>query len=260
MIRSTNRTIARVATCASRSLALGLVAASLLACGEERLPSGVTPTSPTGRIRFVNAVADPARADRLDVTVAGVPLAVNIAYGAAAPNTAVQPNPAPYYPVYVGSWPVVARRTADTTVTVLNQNVTIAEGTDYTVLAVGTSAGVSGVVLTDDNTAPAAGNVRLRLVHASPTSPAAVDVYATAVTTDISSATPSAANVAFRSGSAYLALPAGTYRVRVTAAGSKAPILDVTLPALASGAARTLVLLDRSAGGTPATSALLVDR
>jgi hypothetical protein len=48
--------------------------------------------------------------------------------------------------------------------------------------------------------------------------------------------------------------------VRVTAAGSKTPILDVTLPALASGSARTLVLLDRSAGGTPATSALLVDR
>lgn len=251
--RSARRTGARLL--AAAALALGLAA-----CAEEDLPSGLAATGPTGRVRFIHAVADPARADRLDITLAGVPIAVNVAFGVAAPNTVAQPNPAPYYPVYVGSWPLVARRTADSTVTVLSQTLTVAAGTDYSVVAVGTSAGVSAVVLTDDNQAPAAGSIRLRVVHASPSSAAAVDVYVTPAATDIATVAPTASNVAFKAATPYLALAAGTYRVRVTAAGSKTPILDTTLPALASGAARTVLLLDRAAGGTPATSAVVVDR
>lgn len=259
MLRSRTRWIAAASRRAPMVLVM-MAAAALAGCGEESVPTGLTPTGPTGRVRFVNAVADPLRADRLNVTVAGTPLAVNIAFGVAAPNPSVQPNPAPYYPVYVGSWPVIARRTADTTVTVLNQNIDVAASRDYTVLAVGTSAGVSGVVLTDDNTAPADGSVRLRLVHASPSSAAAVDLYVTAAATDIGTVSPSASNVVFKGTSAYLTLAAGTYRVRVTAPGSKTPLVDATTGALATGAVRSFILLDKAAGGVPATSVLLVDR
>lgn len=257
MLRSRTRCIAAAS---GRALLLMMSAVALVGCGEESVPTGLTPTGPTGRVRFVNAVADPLRADRLNVTVAGTPVAVNIAFGVAAPNPGVQPNPAPYYPVYVGSWPVIARRTADTSVTVLSQNIDVAASKDYTVMAVGTSAGVSGVVLTDDNTAPATGSVRLRLVHGSPSSAPAVDLYVTGAATDIATVAPSASNVAFKGTSAYLTLAAGTYRVRVTAAGSKTPLIDATTGALATGAVRSFILLDRSAGGVPATSVLLVDR
>lgn len=256
MLRSRTRWIAAAA---GRTLIV-MTAAALVGCGEESVPTGLSPTGPTGRVRFVNAVADPLRADRLDVTVAGTPVAVNVGFGVAAPNTAVQPNPAPYYPVYAGSWPVVARRTADPSIMVLSQNIDVTASTDYTVLAVGTSAGVSGVVLIDANAAPTGGNIRLRLVHASPSSAPAVDVYVTAPTADISQMAPSASNVAFKAASAYLTVAAGTYRVRVTATGSKTPLVDATTGALTTGAVRSFVLLDRSAGGVPATSVLLVDR
>jgi hypothetical protein len=236
---------------------LVLVAA---ACGEETLPTGVVPTQATGRVRVVNAVSDPTRADRVNITVAGTPLAVNIAYGGVAPAVGVQPNPAPYYPVYVGSWPLAVRRTADTTVKVLDQSLTVAASTDYTVIVLGQTGPATAAVLTDDNTAPAAGNVRVRVVHASLSAPAAVDIYVTAASTDISTVNPTAAGVALRAATPYLSLTAGVYRVRVTATGSKTPLLDTTLPALAAGAARTVLFLDRAAGGLPAVGATLVDR
>ena len=247
---------------ARRALAMGVVCTALVlsACDEESLPTGVTPTQATGRIRVVNAVADPARADRVNITVAGTPVAVNVAYGVAAPNTGVQPNPAPYYPVYVGNWPLAVRRTADTTVKVLDRTIDVAANTDYTVLVLGNAAGVSGVVLTDDNTAPAGATIRLRVVHASAGAPAAVDVYVTGAATDIAGIAPTAGNVAFRAAAPYLAVAAGVYRVRVTAVGSKVPLLDTTLPSLAAGAARTVLFLDRAAGGLPATAAVLADR
>lgn len=243
----------------TRRAVVVIAACMLSACGEESLPSGVTPNQPTGRLRVVNAVADTARGDRVNITVAGTPLAVNVAYGVAAPNPGVQPNPAPYYPIYVGSWPVAVRRTADTTIKVLDQSLDVAANVDYTVLALGDATGVSGLVLTDDNTPPG-DNVRMRVVHASTAAPAAVDIYVTGAADDIGAIGPTAANVAFRAASPYLSLAAGVHRVRITAVGSKAPLLDTTLPSLAAGAARTVLFLDRAAGGLPATSSVLTDR
>ncbi len=244
----------------ARRALVAAAACMLIACGEESLPTGVTPDQPAGRIRVVNAVSDPRKGDRVNLTVAGVPLAVNIAYAAVAPAIGVQPNPAPYYPIYVGTWPVARRRTADTTIKVLDHSLVVAADVDYTVIALGDAGGVTGVVLTDDNTAPSAGNVRLRVVHASISSPAAVDVYVTPVSTDIATVAPTAAHVAFQSATPYLSLAAGVHRVRITAVGSKTALLDTTLPALAANAARTVLFLDRAAGGLPGVSAILADR
>jgi hypothetical protein len=244
----------------ARRVLAAAAACLLTACGEESLPTGVTPDQPAGRLRVVNAVSDPLKGDRVNITVAGVPLAVNIAYGAVAPAIGVQPNPAPYYPIYVGTWPVAIRRTADTTITVLDHSLVVAADVDYTVIALGNAGGVTGVVLTDDNTAPSAGNVRLRVVHASISAPAAVDIYVTPASTDIATVAPTAANVAFQSATPYLSLAAGVHRVRITAVGSKTTLLDTTLPSLAANAARTVLFLDRAAGGLPGVSAILADR
>jgi hypothetical protein len=232
----------------------------MAACGEESLPSGVTPKQPVGRVRVVNAVADPARGDRVNITVAGTPLAVNIAYGAVAPALGVQPNPAPYYPIYVGTWPLAVRRTADTSVKVIDETLDIAANTDYTVIVVGLASGVSATQLTDDNAAPAQGTVRLRVVHSSLSAPGTVDIYVTSTTADIATLPPTAANVPRGGATPYLSLAPGVHRVRVTAPGSKTTLLDTNLPSLAAGAARTVLVLDRAAGGLPATSSVLTDR
>ena len=105
----------------SFATALALAAlAPLAACGEKTVgPTGVTPTQPFGRLRVVNAVRNATIADRVNVSVDGVPFAVNLAYGAVAPSGTVL-----YYPVYEGSRQATVRRTADTTVKVLDEALT----------------------------------------------------------------------------------------------------------------------------------------
>src|SRR5919204_5652431 len=96
----------------ARTVAAALALAALVplaACGEKTVgPTGVTPTKPFGRMRVVNAVANARIADRVNVTVDGVPFGVNLAYGAVAPS-----GTALYYPVYEGVRKLAVRRTAD---------------------------------------------------------------------------------------------------------------------------------------------------
>jgi hypothetical protein len=240
--------------------ALALLAGSLLslaACSEEDVPTGVTPTDEAGRVRFVHAIADPARADRVDVTVDGVPLTAGMAYGTGAPLLAAA-TPA-YYPVYVGARSLKVVRTTNTSLQLLDQALTIADDTDYTVMAVGNATAIQGVVLTDANAAPAAGSSKIRAVHGS-ASTGNVDVYITSTTADITAINPTVANLAPRTATVYQTVTAGTYRVRFTTAGTKTVILDVNNVALASLQVRSVFALDRAAGGAPLTSLTLTDR
>ena len=227
------------------------------ACGEKTVgPSNITPSQPFGRLRVVNAVANATIADRVNVSVDGVPFGVNLAYGGVAPTP-----PTLYYPAYQGNRQVAVRRTADTTVKVLDQAVAITADADQTLFVVrsGTSGTATGTLLvTDDNTAPAAGSVKLRLVDLANTA-GNVDVYVTAPNASIATVAPTLANVAPGAVSQYLTLAAGSYRVRLTTAGTKTVVLDVSTGALAAGAIRTFVALD-PVTGTALTSAVLTDR
>jgi hypothetical protein len=229
-------------------------AAALAACNTDEVgPTGFDPNQPTGRIRFVHAISDPARASAINVTVDGVPLGVNLAYAAAAPAP-----PTLYYPAYAGNRQFAVRRTADTTVRLLDQPVAVAANADHTVIAVG-SATITGLVLTDNNAPPAAGNVKLRAVNAA-TAAGNVDVYITAPGADILTISPTIAALAPRTASAYVERAAGAVQVRFTTAGTKTVVRDVSIAALAAGAIRTVVLLEAAAGGTPLTSSVLTDR
>ncbi len=237
-----------------RSFALLGAAAALIACGTEEVgPTGYEPTQPTGRFRFVHAVSDTARADTVNVTVDGVPAGVNLPYGAAAPAP-----PTLYYPAYIGERQFAVRLTSDTSVHVLDAEVAIAANTDYTVLAVGSTT-VSALVLTDNNAAPAAGNVKVRAVNAA-TAAGTVDVYVTAPGASITALAPTFAGLAPRAASAYFERAAGAIQVRFTTAGTKTVVRDVSLGTVAAGAIRTVVLLEAAAGGTPLTSSVLTDR
>lgn len=235
-----------------RSVALLSVAAALTACGTDEVgPTGFEPTQPTGRFRFVHAMSDPPRASAVNVTVDGVPLGVNLAYGAAAPGTL-------YYQAYAGNRQFAVRRTADTTVHLLNAAVPITADTDHTVIAVG-SATITTLVLTDNNAAPAAGSVKIRAVNAA-TAAGDVDVYVTAPDADILTIPPTFASLAPRTASGYFERPAGAIQVRFTTEGTKTVVRDVSLGTLAAGAIRTVVLLEAAAGGSPLTSTVLTDR
>lgn len=248
-----------------RRIALAIAATALAACSTDEVgPTGFEPNQPTGRLRFVHAISDPPRASAVNVTVDGVPLGVNLVYAGTTPTTPL-PNPgvapAPptlYYPAYTGNRQFAVRRTADTTVRLLDQAVPIAANTDHTVIAVGSTT-ITALVLADNNAAPAAGNVKLRAVNAA-TAAGSVDVYITAPSADILTIPPTIAALAPRTASAYIERPAGAVQVRFTTAGTKTVVRDVSIAALAAGAIRTVVLLEAAAGGTPLTSAVLTDR
>ncbi len=147
---------------------------------------------------------------------------------------------------------------AGTSTTVIDADATLADGTDYTVIASGLVADIAPIVLEDDNSAPAAGNVKVRAIHGAPSAPA-VDVYVTVPGADIETATPTLSNVSFGDVADYLEVPAGDYQVRVTPTGTKLVVIDSGTLALASGQVRTAIAVDAAGGGGPFDLLILED-
>lgn len=147
---------------------------------------------------------------------------------------------------------------AGTSTTAIDADVTLTDGTDYTVIASGLVAQIEPIVLEDDNTAPAAGSVRVRAIHGAPSAPA-VDVYVTAPGADLATATPTLTGVEFGDVSDYLEVPAGDYQVRLTPAGSKTVALDSDALTLAGGQVRTVIAVDAAGGGAPFDFLVLAD-
>jgi hypothetical protein len=221
-------------------LALAALAA---ACGDDTVgPTGVSPTEAFGRIRFVNAVPNAAP---VDVRVDGVPMGVNMAYGAASSATV-------YNAAYGGNRQFVVTRTADPTVTVLDAQVQITADTSQTVYATTQGTTNNAFVTLDNLELPSGSQVKLRAVHLAPGMGNA-DVYVTAPNADITALSPQFSNVAPRSATSYVTLPRATYQVRFTTAGTKTVRLSATVapPAGTSPIVRTVVALDPVTGTTP---------
>jgi hypothetical protein len=147
---------------------------------------------------------------------------------------------------------------AGTSTTVIDTDVDLADGSDYTVIASGLVANIEPLVLEDDNSAPAAGNVRVRAIHGAPSAPA-VDVYVTPPGADLALIPPALSNVAFGDVSDYIEAPAGDYQVRITAAGTKTVVIDSGALTLTSGQVRTAIAVDATGGGPPFDLLVLAD-
>jgi len=196
------------------------------------------------RLRVVHASPD---APNVDVYVDSNVVAQNVPYATASQ----------YLDASSGTHTIKITPAGSTTaVTSLSQN--FSSKTDYTALAVGDVSNISILALQDDNTAPASGQIKLRVVHASP-SAGPVDIYVTAPGTDINTETPTLTNVPFKGVSQYLAVPAGSYEVRVTPTGTKIVAIDSGTVALSAGQIRTAVALDAAGGGTPLQAIVLAD-
>lgn len=148
---------------------------------------------------------------------------------------------------------------AGTSTTVIEADVGLADGTDYTVIASGLAAAIQPIVLEDDNTAPSAGNAKVRAIHGAPSAPA-VDIYVTAPGADLDQEAPALAGVEFGDVADYIEAPAGDYQVRVTPAGTKTVVIDSGTLALGSGQIRTAIAVDAAGGGGPFDLLLLADQ
>lgn len=207
-------------------LALGALGVFTTNCGTDH-----------SKVRLVHASPD---APPVDVAVDGKTVVTNLAFGGVSPTSG-------YLTVTAGNRKVEVRNTGTTT-DLINSNVSLGGGKAYTVLASGFLANIAAIVLTDDNSAPASGNFKLRIVHASPSGPASVDVYVVAPGTG-TGGTPTISGLAYGQASGYQTAAAASTEVIITAAGNKNPIIDQTYN-LTTGQIRTLVVLDNAPGGS----------
>jgi hypothetical protein len=246
---------------------LSFVAALVLAaaCGTKEAPSALD-TGPTGRVRFVNLINDPAR-NPVNAILENVPWGVSLSYTATTPGSLAAPNTAPYSAILTGDRTLVVKRTADTTVTLATITFPIATDEDKTIYVTGGAGGgaVTNVITTDANPAPATTETRFRIANMSPTA-GSVDVFVTAAGADLTGLTPDAAGLAPGTVSAYFTKTPGSYTVRFVPAGTAPPArnssvtLTLASTPFAGGTGRTIVAADRQQGGAPLQAFVLTDR
>lgn len=232
----------------NRSLSL-LLATSLLvattACHDD---NGTAPVQ-HGTVRVVHAIGNgPA----LDVLVDGQALT-------GYTNVAFKANGA-YQNVAVGARDFVLRQNGTQTALLTLNDQQVAANAGYTLVALGRAGAAAGTAfaptlrLIPNATIPAGGQATLRLLHASPAA-GNVDVYITAPNADLAAEQPDFANVAFNGNPVSTGLAPGTYRIRITAAGTKTVKIDKNDIVLAAGQRWLAIALGDDAPGTGAQSA-----
>lgn len=229
-------------------LATALLAlATVAACGDDDAVTAPTPAP--ARLKVVHAVGD------------APPVDVRVDDGAAAVTGLAFRQSTPAYLVVPSGERRLRVLPTGTQTAVIDARATIAPEADVTVIATGRVSGgnVAPLVLVDSNTTPAAGQVRVRVVHAAATV-GSVDVYVSAPGAALP-ASPTLAGVPFRAASGYLAVPAGSYQVRVTPAGQRGTVaIDVTTPALPAGLVAKAIAVDPLTAGQAPTVIFTLDR
>lgn len=117
--------------------------------------------------------------------------------------------------------------TGVTTPVVINADVPLANGVEYSLLAVGALANIEPLLLTDNNRKVAT-EAKVRLVHAS-TLAGNVDIYVVAAGASIANAMPAFSNVPFKADTGYVSLAAGSYDVIIAPTGTKTEAIKATL-------------------------------
>src|SRR5215210_3832664 len=175
-------------------------------------------------------------APNVDVYVDGepVPALTDVPYGTVSG----------YLPLPAGTRQVTVYATGDASAPVIDTPVELAAGGAYTVAAVGlvSDASLTAQVYEDDVSAPAAGNAKVRIVHASPDA-GPVDV-ATADGAYLAS------GLGYPSASPYAQVPAGTYDVNVLAAGTGTIAISAPGTSVADGGVYTAFATGTASAGS----------
>jgi len=158
------------------------------------------------RVRVVHASPD---APAVDVWVAGGIVFDSVAF---EDITAFVEVPA-------GTYNVQVVPAGETSPVVIEADLPLDAGIDYTVVATDLLATITPVILTADGGTPAAGNAWVRFLHASPDAPP-VDIA-------VAGGPVLLADVAFQESTDYLPVPAGTYDLEARVAGTQDVALSI---------------------------------
>lgn len=200
-------------------------------------------------VRVINASPDSPNldvVDGFDGFTAGFDIARNLAFRSVSAYTSVNS----------GSQSV-AVFASDSSGLLLQGTPFFGERQDYTIVLLGSVQFLNAILLTDDNSAPAANNFKLRFVHTSPTTNA-VDVYITSPNADLASASPSFANIGFGQFAGYATQPQGAFQLRVTLTGTKTVLADTGSVMFTAGQIRTAVLVNPPGTATEPLNIVLV--
>lgn len=135
-----------------------------------------------------------------------------------------------YYDVGTG-FNAFSLRTASNDTEISKASLNASRGHKYTVLALLSSSLLELATIDDPyNKSLVSDNARIRFLNTA-VNAQNVDVYLTAGTTDLNSVTPILSGISYKaanppSGANSIDLEAGTYQIRVTAAGTKSPIFS----------------------------------
>jgi hypothetical protein len=234
---------------AIRLLAITLFAAALTACSDSNSETPAPQPIAVAKLRVIHASPD---APAVNVSTAdGTVLASDLDY---ARSTGTFDIPAGSVSVKVD-----ARLPGSTTATVIGPaTLSLSANTSYSVLAVGRVAAIEPLVISQLATQVPTGQIRLRVVHAAPAAPA-VDVYLTSPTADLATST-AAGTLTFKQALGPVEVVAGSYRVRVTAAGNRSAVVfdSGTLP-IAAGANLLVAAVENTGTGAAPIKLLVHD-
>lgn len=220
----------------NRVLKLLPFAIGLLTAGAVLLATSCGSSSTGSRLRAMNG--SPSEAS-LDLLLNNSSVATGIAYGAASS----------YVGVSTGSQQLQLN-TSGTSTAVLSQTVTVVAKTDYTLIVANLAPNITSFLLTDDNSAPVSGDLKMRIVNAAPNLGSA-DVYVVAPGTSLATVSANVTSLGYLSASSYLSLAAGSYEVVFTQPGTKSVVIDSGNGGLSftAGQVRTVVGLNGLSGG-----------
>jgi hypothetical protein len=198
----------------------GAAAADARGIGRRRLLAGAAGTTLLAACggQVEEDVDDVARVRLLNATAAYP--SMDLLVGDTRRNTGIGSGAVGAYASLKPGTYTTAVTSAGSASTLASTSRTLAEGKAYTVVAYGALGDVATALLEENASAAASGQAKLMVLNAAPDA-GSVDVYLTGATESLDNASPVASGVAGGNAVGYATLNAGTYRLRVTAAGDK---------------------------------------
>ena len=204
---------------------------------------GCSNSNTATKIRFVNASPNVAS---LNAVVDGVNVASAIANGGTATG---------YLTIAAGSRHIQIED-AVTSAVEIDDTPTLTAGTTTTYMATNFGPPLTKLVLTDDNTAPASGSFKLRVVNATPTW-GSLDVFVLPAGTMPTAGSATFPGVSFPSASAtYVSNVAGTYQIFFTVPTTANIIFQSGALIFSGGQVRTLLGVEDSTASNFSTVVL----
>jgi hypothetical protein len=165
-----------------------------------------------------------------------------------------------YVPLIPGTY-TLAADAASSRQTLISTRQTLSAARQYTAIVGNVGAALQQTILNDQTFPAPAGQIAMRFISQA-TRSGPVDVYMVPASGKLTNTVPIATGVSFSSNTGYMNVPAGTYGLAIVPAGKVPVSTTVTLltgaqSVYASGAARTVILIDQQPLTAPGIRAIV---